>query len=515
MDVYAWVDEQRDKNRRKFAQLLEEGRQIWTPRNIFNTCCVKWLVDGRKKNYEDDFYSFDEYSPRNGCTSCERDHPMITLGFDSDSNSTTATLSHRLDPFLHYFEGLVAEGKAQRSTSTVYKLDGYLRPNFTALRSYDGFGSHLIKVDDGAMEASDTSQTAEIEETERAKKRPRVNSDNDIDINEGEEDRKKPPDMSKEVMDIVMSERLKIDLQNDPLSLYCMRSVNKLFKKMADSIASEKMKTLTLSITPLVNGKERYGQGKIDGYDSETFDVGCWGTDDVGGASDVVCYDKKEKVSLEYREVDGGYYPTDETAAAATTFSWDSGELNVAAEPDDAEECEERADYSTYAYRGQMMRVYWHPSSEDPVKPQTRAELDIWSGGIIQKPSLGVLVAEFYLGRRLNEGNRTKSSRYASIDYEVVESNALQREEEVEESDIGSDDDDDDQDGDRRRKVCKYIRYSGTVKITKLSVDYRLLVEKHAQRVGAELRQKHMNIKKERPLTQSEKDYEELVTKVA
>lgn len=95
---------------------------------------------------------------------------------------------------------------------------------------------------------------------------------------------------------------------------------------MAESIAAEKIKTLTLSITPLVNGKERYGEGmsKIDGYDTETFDVGCWDADD--GPADVVCYEKKEQVSLECRE-DGNYYPTNASTAAAT-FNWDSGELH-------------------------------------------------------------------------------------------------------------------------------------------------------------------------------------------
>ena len=493
-DVYAWVEEQRDINRRKFAQLLEQGRQIWTPRNVFNTCCVKWLIDGRRSS---DAY-LDEYNPRNGCSSCNRHHPVITLGFDCESNSTTATLSHPLDPFLNYFDKLVAEGKAQRCTSTVYKLDGYLRPNYTALESYSGFGRHLIKIEDGAMDVSDALQTTAIEEGERAKKRPRVNS-NGVD----EDDQKMPPDMTREVMDVVMNERLNADLQNDPLSLYCMRSVNKLFKNMAESIAAEKIKTLTLSITPLVNGKERYGEGmsKIDGYDSETFDVGCWDADE--GPADVVCYEKKEQVSLEYRE-DGNYYPTDASASAAT-FNWDSGELNYAEEPDDPNSSEE-AEYSTYAYRGQKISVYWHPGSEDPVKPKTRAELDVMTGRIIERRGPGILVAETYLGRTPNAGNMTKTSRYMSIDYEVIESNASEREE------VDDDDDDGDDDSynssDRRRL---FIRYSGTVRITKISVDYRLLVEEHARRVRAELHQKHLNIKKERPLTQCEKDYEKFV----
>ena len=68
------------------------------------------------------------------------------------------------------------------------------------------------------MDVSDALQT------KRAKKRPRVKSGVD------EDDQKMPPDMTREVMDVVMNERLNVDLQNDPLSLYCMRSVSKLFR---------------------------------------------------------------------------------------------------------------------------------------------------------------------------------------------------------------------------------------------------------------------------------------------
>jgi hypothetical protein len=181
----------------------------------------------------------------------------------------TATLSHRLDPFLNYFDWRVAKGTAQCSSNTVYHLDGYLWHNLTAIRSYDGFGGHLIKVEQGAMDASDAAQTAVMEESGRAKKRPCVNYDDQID-------RSKSFDMLNEVMDIAMDARLKSDLINDPLSLYCMRSVNKYFKKLAESIASEKIKTLNLSITPLVDGKEIYEEDKIYCYDSETCHVGFW-----------------------------------------------------------------------------------------------------------------------------------------------------------------------------------------------------------------------------------------------
>ena len=481
--VNAWVEEQRQKNRRRFYELLEEGRQKWTPRNIFNRCCVKWLVDGP---LDDD--PVDEYNPRNGCTRCSRDHPCITLGFDKNKNATTAILTHLLDPFLNYFDWLVAEGRAIRITRTKYHLDGYLRSNLTALQSYSGFDGHLIKVERGACKASDEAQTAELEERDsgtRAKKCRRLNGSIYSE--------KLDPDSLEKVLNIAMNERLKLDLQNDPFSLYCMRSVCKIFKEKSESIASEKMKTLNLSITPLVNGTTQYGESKLDGYDSETFDVACW--DPYEGATGVVSFTKKEKVELEYHE--GVYIPTDTDVA---TFSWDSGELEEADEYDEEEEygCENY----TYAYRGQGMRVYWHPSDVDPVKSPAR--VGMWGEEL---EPLGILVGEIRIGDNPSLGNKSRSiGRHASIEYEVLQSNETVREEE---KSTGPGDDSDDDDN-SRRKGTRYIRYRGTVKITQLKIDYSLLVRKHAQCLVEDLQWKHTNIEMERPLTKYEKSYKKL-----
>lgn len=149
-DVYAWVDEQRETNQREFNRLLAQGRQLWTPTQIFNTCCVKWLVDGNDRGY-DPWGGRDEYSPRNGCDGrrCNRAHPCIRLSFDTANKQTVATMSHRLDPFVNCLNNLVEEERAWPHSATVYHLNGYLRANETALREYDGFGRHLIKVERG------------------------------------------------------------------------------------------------------------------------------------------------------------------------------------------------------------------------------------------------------------------------------------------------------------------------------------------------------------------------------
>lgn len=488
-DVYAWVDDQRERNRREFRRLLEQGRQMWTPSNIFNRCCVKWLIDGRDRGYDVDGY-YDEYSPRNGCNGCNRDHPCITLKFDAVTG-TTATMSHRLDPFvrcLHNIDG------AWPHSATIYHLNGYLRTNDTALRSQNCFGGHLVKVEPGSMEASDAAQAAELEkeERERDNKRPRVNSDDQDGDTE-------PFNMMEEVMDIVLD-----NMQNDPVTLFCMRLVSKQFHKIATSTASKKLEKLDLSITPLVNGISRYGDSKLDGYNEETFGVGSW----CDGIPDEIWeYSKKENVSLIYQPpnetgIAGGYYPIN---SEATTFDWNSGNLLRDLEEDDDED-HEQSDWAEYAYYGQSMRVFWHPSQEDAVNPPERTDFY----GLRAEPSLGVLVDELHLLRPPNCGNVTKSRKHCTINYEVLESNASQTEEDEDAEEEGSD-----EEGSVLGKTSRYIEYSGKIKLGSVKVDFGFLVQAHACQLKNELSRKYSSILQERPLTHTEKEYEKLIAVAA
>mmetsp|Transcript_39858 Transcript_39858/g.72938 ORF Transcript_39858/g.72938 Transcript_39858/m.72938 type:complete len:506 (-) Transcript_39858:76-1593(-) len=500
--VYAWVDDRRERNSREFYRLLEQGRQVWTPNDIFKRCCVEWLVDGEDSG-DDGYELYDAYSPRNGCDErrCNRDHPHITLRFDAATGTTIATISHRLDPFVRCLNNL--DG-AWPHNATVYHLNGYLRRNETALRSHDGFGGHLVKVEPGSREASDAAQAAELEkeESERESKRPRVNGDTrDTE----------PFNKLEEVMDILVKHRLQLDMQNEPVTLFCMRPVCKLFNKIATSIASKKVKTLDLSITPLVNGTGCYGYFSIDGYDEETFAVEKWGFD--GGHSDIKQYSKKEDVSLLYQPpeeagIEGGYYPVNTEAA---TFDWESGTLLRDLEEDEDED-HDSADWAEYAYHGQLMRVFWHPSQADPVHPPERRDFNGQA-----KPSLGVIIAEFNLRRRPDCGNVTKSQKGVTINYEVLESNASQTEEEEDAPEEENKDSDEEGNGagSPLGQTRRYIEYSGKIKLNWVKVDFGILVRAHACEVKGELRRKYSNILKERPLTQTEKEYEKLVALAA
>ncbi|KAL3774868.1 hypothetical protein ACHAWO_001183 [Cyclotella atomus] len=533
-EVYAWVEDKRAQNQQQFRRLLEQGRTKWTPTSIFNRCCVKWLMDGPKQvdhysGFDDDF--FDEYHVRSGCqgqSHCKRDHPSIALGYDAESKSTIATLSHKLDPFVTYFDGLVAEGKATRLPHSVYRVDGFLRPNITSLRSHHGFGNHLISVLNGSLEASDADQAEELKLKESEKKKPRISPPasslndqkpaavSDVQKNKAITDRGEFSDDEEwtaedieqmdrfvsyhqsfeEVMSIVKDERLQYDLQNDFMSLYSMRCVNKSFKKMATLIASEKLKTLNLSVTPLVNGKEQYGECKIDGYDSESWDA-LWQM--WGEPTDVCEYTKRARVELSYHE-DGengaDHYPIDD---ATSTFSWNSGSLSLDAEQEDEENRSSSADY---AYRGQLLLVYWHPSQADPIKGKERVSM--YGEG---KPSLGILVASFYLHTNSeNTGLVSRSQNGITIDYEVLECNTSKTEEaQVAKEEDGSDEED----------VEHFIEYSGKIRIAKISVDFGLFVRKHAAEIKKRLAFEHSRILNERPLTHTEKEYKSHVAAAA
>ncbi len=506
-DVFGWADEQREKRRREFFQLLQRGRDIWTPRHIFNRCCVKWLIQGRIQYDEYGGFYDTPFDRRDGCNGCNRDHPCITLRFDVTTKSTIAHLSHRLDPFVQFLNGLVAEEKAWPQSASEYQVNGYLRPNISLFRQHRHFGGHLVKVEQAELDASDAAHRAELEEQEmnsRAAKRPRKTE-------EDEEGDLTMEALSIAAMEIVMKHRLMLEVQDDPLTLFCLRRVNKSFKKFAESIASAKVKTLDITVTPLVHGTQRYGESKFDGYDSETFDADCFAED-----ANIVEYTKREKILLDFQPSetgDGGYEPTNTDAA---TFSWDTGKLGRTPYDDDyqIDYDEGHSDYD--AYHGQMLRVYWHPKDSDPIKSPKRVDID-YCGHQTPKPNIGILIAEFPLSSRYNAGNKTISHSGVKVSFDVLESNVSETEEVDEEEEISEyETDEEAEDGVRRvvkivEKMAKYIQFSGRIRLIRLKIDFSVIVRLHASQVMKKLYHEYERIKKERPLTTTESEYQKFV----
>lgn len=501
-DVFGWADDQREKMRREFYQLLQRGREIWTPRHIFNSCCVKWLIEGRIQHDEYGGFYDSPFERTSGCNGCNRDHPCITLRFDVNTKSTIAHLSHRLDPFVHFMNGLVAEEKAWPQSASEYQINGYLRPNITLFRQHRGFGGHLVKVEQAELDASDAAQRAELEEQEaagRAAKRSRKTE-------EGEEE-----DLTMAAMEIVMKHRLMFEVQDDPLTLFCLRRVSKSFKKFAESVASAKVKTLDITVTPLVHGKQRYGEGKFDGYDSETFDADCFEED-----ANIVEYTKQEKILLGFQPSEtggGGYEPTNTDTAI---FSWDTGKLGKTPYDDDYQIDYDEGHSEYDAYNGQMLRMYWHPKDSDPIKSPKRVDID-YCGHQRQKLNIGILIAEFPLSSRYNAGTKTISHSGVTVSFDVLESNVSETEEVDEEEEISEyETDEEAEDGVRRvvkivEKVEKYIQFSGRIKLIRVKVDVSVIVRLHASQVMRELYREYGRIKKERPLTTTETEYQKFV----
>eukprot|EP00578_Thalassiosira_sp_NH16_P032780 CAMPEP_0181082046 /NCGR_PEP_ID=MMETSP1071-20121207/3416_1 /TAXON_ID=35127 /ORGANISM="Thalassiosira sp., Strain NH16" /LENGTH=484 /DNA_ID=CAMNT_0023163613 /DNA_START=311 /DNA_END=1763 /DNA_ORIENTATION=- len=126
-----------------------------------------------------------------GC--CSKDHPRITLDFIEEDGVATASISHALDPFVHYFgklpgtvETTASSQKISSSSSRhhhrhpppssprTYELRGLLSEHRAAL--VRKFGAHLVSVEHGALAASQRSHEGELERDDatRAAKKRRV-----------------------------------------------------------------------------------------------------------------------------------------------------------------------------------------------------------------------------------------------------------------------------------------------------------------------------------------------------
>jgi len=211
---------------RSWNQFRHSQSLIWKPTHIFNHCCVKWLADGNK-NSSGDGYGYDEYSFRDGCAGgCNRDHPTITLSYDQE-NGTLATVSHLLEPFLHYFQQRIHLETAFPKSRGQFHLNGFVRENLTDLKRQRGFSGHrLVKLLTNTLEDSDKAYNQKIDgEKQLKQKRARV----EIDMNTFEE-----------AMDVVLLHRLQEDLEVDPMSLHCMGKTSRLFRWIASGIAAKK-----------------------------------------------------------------------------------------------------------------------------------------------------------------------------------------------------------------------------------------------------------------------------------
>jgi hypothetical protein len=151
----------------QWNRFVRRQKKVWSPADIFDRCCVKWLVYGKEDCADDAFYDpfEDELNDGNivgkGCDYCELDHPAIALSFDKKLPETcVAVLSHPLKPFVTYMEKRVAEKTAIELKHGTYRLDGNLQKNLRALQKWEGFGKHLVTCKKSDLAASAETQKA-------------------------------------------------------------------------------------------------------------------------------------------------------------------------------------------------------------------------------------------------------------------------------------------------------------------------------------------------------------------
>ncbi|EJK50802.1 hypothetical protein THAOC_30097, partial [Thalassiosira oceanica] len=98
--------------------------------------------------------------------------------------------------------------------------------------------------------------------------------------------------------------------------------------------------------------------------------------------------------------------------------------------------------------------------------------------------------------------------------YEVLESNTQEITEEEEQDDDGYVNSDDEEEEEAKKVVTRdYIRYSGTIKINRVKVDFGVIVREYAFKVQNKMKGEHLEILKERPLTEAEKAYYRMLSK--
>jgi hypothetical protein len=316
---------------------------------------------------------------------CHKAHPSITLFFDSEQNLTVATLSYLLDPFTLYLDRLVQNDTARCKTPLYYELDGYIRENLTKMRQHRGFGSHLVEVAMGALEASDNAQRQHLEAVASRKK----NSTS--------------YDLLEEVLEICRLHRLEEDI--DVMSIYCMRRTSKSMGRIASRIAKQRMQKTILSISPLVDGSSLAGfsvfrrilhvdtivqteHGRLVEYAS---------------CADIVCSPTTEDC--------GKFKPL---PSAKDTFSWNCEELSFA----NLER--EWGNINFHEYLGQKLIASW-PAGDVDIP-----ELNERKGG---EQSNNVPLVDIRLNATPSQGVKTWPMPFINFNLEVLKSRAFQRDE--------------------------------------------------------------------------------------
>lgn len=164
-EAMAWGADQEADAEEEWERFVAQERCIWTPKSLFNQCCIKWLVNGSGWPYETDCFR-DLLNggdvPQAGCNNrCKKLHPTIQLKFEQKyPHSTLVILSHLLDPFVVAMGYLVAMGKAVQLAEGQYRVSESLaETRFSLILS---ISPHLIQATMGDLKLSQAAASATV-----------------------------------------------------------------------------------------------------------------------------------------------------------------------------------------------------------------------------------------------------------------------------------------------------------------------------------------------------------------
>eukprot|EP00536_Pseudo-nitzschia_multiseries_P000287 jgi/Psemu1/282225/fgenesh1_pg.4_\ len=268
-DLWQKLDQNISKNRQDsntYEDFLEDQKNIWTPHELYEKCCPRFLAGGVSHRYQSgQFVCFG---------TCRKVHPTITLYFDANKACTVAAPSFRLDPFVKYLDQRVKEGSAVSKSPYYYELEGFLRENLHRMRHQQRlFGGHLVNVAIGALKESDEAQAKLLEEAHVQQLRRRHSHIHSHSLNHrclsSHHRFDSEPNPDRASMEIESSfyqdvEKLEVVLEIcrlwglgdhlDVLSIDCMSRTSRVFRQVAIPMAERRVEECQFIMTPLVDG---------------------------------------------------------------------------------------------------------------------------------------------------------------------------------------------------------------------------------------------------------------------
>ena len=276
-------------NSSTYEEFLEHQKKTWTPIELYEKCCPRFLAGGGSKQTKNGQFVCAYAGSGGRRRRCDKIHPTITLYFDATKQCTIATPSQRLDPFLEYLDRRVGEKSAVAKSPYYYELDGFVRDNLHRLRHQQRlFGGHLVKVALGALKESDAAQAALLEDSHlrrhlRRHRRGHGRGNRNCNPSFPPSDRcfddsakfalscSSSSSMETKTKSSASSpsyyqavERLETVLEIcrlwgigdhlDVLSIDCMLQTSRVFRKVAIPMAQQRVRDCKFVVTPLVDG---------------------------------------------------------------------------------------------------------------------------------------------------------------------------------------------------------------------------------------------------------------------